>query len=152
MVPMAPGIKTVVLQPGQKTATGWEPDGMFTAGSDTAAGTVYVEAGQHLTPFEKAHEMGHMLADRVLTAGDRHYFQRQMGLGDRQPWDTGTGSTGYSSPSEWFADYYAAAATKMDLKKEGVSSYATIGPKRLAAIEAALGRIGKRYNLQPYKP
>lgn len=124
-------------------------DSMAPAATDMSTGTVYYS--QKLDPFSKAHETGHVFDSEVLDSGERSFFQRLMHAPGGQ-WDQGTGVSGYHSPDEWFADYYAAAANHLDLSKQGVSSYATIGPKRLKRFEAALARLGQRKNLQSYRP
>lgn len=98
----------------------------------------------------RAHETGHALDDQVLTDGDRRYFQRlmQAPAGD---WRSGTGLQGGArSPSEWFADYYQAAALDLDPRHEQVAAYAQVGPKRLKRFEAALARVAKRQHLKQY--
>lgn len=114
---------------------------------DPSTGTIYHEGA--FNKFDRAHEVGHALDAEVLTDGDRHYFQRIMHA-PPGAWDQGTGTAGYKSPDEWFADYYAASATHLDLGRQNVDSYAQLGPKRLQRFEKALARLGQRHNLKPY--
>jgi hypothetical protein len=100
----------------------------------------------------KGHEVGHAVDDQLLTDGDRHYFQRLMHAPPGE-WRTGTGlQGGATSPSEWFADYYQAAALKLDPRRESQAAYAQVGPKRLIRFEKALTRLAKRRGItQPYQ-
>lgn len=131
---------------------GWpadQPDTMGTALTDLASNTIYYR--QPLDKFARAHEVGHLLDSQVLTDGDRHYFQRVMHA-PAGAWNQGTGMDGgFQSPNEWFADYYAAAASGLNLSRESVSSYATLRPKRLRRFARALDRLGHRRDLQPYR-
>jgi hypothetical protein len=110
--------------------------------------------------FTLAHETGHLLDAQVLSDGDRQFFQRLL-HSPTGPWNQGTGAAGgYHSPSEQFADYYAAAATGYDPrpKRKGkaisggsTDSYTPIGPKRLKRLTQALERLQRRNNLQDYR-
>lgn len=94
--------------------------------------------------FIKAHETGHVFDTEVLSDGDRYFLSRLIHA-PPGPWQQ---QSVYKSPNEWFADYYAAAASGVSpTNGDSVSMYATIGPKRLKRFEAALGRIAKRQHL-----
>lgn len=144
-VPAAPSVKYVQgYAPGitQDNAAG-------TAAYDSDTDTVYYQG--RLGKATKAHELGHALDDQSLTDGDRVYFQRLMHA-PAGAWNTGTGlQGGFSSPSEWFADYYQAAALHLDPTRENQAAYASIGPVRLKRFEAALARLGKRQHLPQYR-
>ena len=119
--------------------------------ADTATATVHLP--EDPTPFMKAHEIGHLFDAQILTAGDRRFFQRTMGM-PAGPWDHGAAysTTDLSqSPSEWFADYYGAIAAGYTRPGWGVGSFATIGPRRAERVRRALNRLGKRHNLKPLK-
>jgi hypothetical protein len=123
-----------------------------------ATGNAYYDPDTHTVyssgdNFARGHETGHAFDQEVLSDGDRHYFQRLLHA-PAGSWNRGTGATaeGLVSPSEWFADFYGAAAIRLDPRHDGVSAYATIGPKRLKRFEAALARLGKRRGLEPYSP
>lgn len=121
---------------------------MGTAAYDTTTNTVYYQG--RLDRATRAHELGHALDDQVLNDGDRVYFQKLMHA-PAGAWYTGTGMQGgASSPSEWFADYYQAAALHLDPRRQNEAAYAAIGPRRLKRFEAAMARIAARKHLQPY--
>jgi hypothetical protein len=118
------------------------------AAADCTTATIYY--APPLDAFARGHEAGHLFDCQVLSDGDRHYFQRVMHA-PSGVWDQGTGiPDGVHSPSEWFADYYAAAAIHLDLSRSIVSSYAPLAPTRLKRVSRALERLGKRQHLQPY--
>lgn len=114
--------------------------------TDASTSTIYLGSGKP-GRFDRAHEIGHLLDAQVLTDGDRRYFSRLMQApgGD---WRQGTGPGSKVGGSEWFADYYAAAATGLDLSRENVGSYAVLGPKRLRRFAAAMDRLGRRHDLE----
>lgn len=140
----APPVVTYVRGVGPGTPS----DAAGNASYDPETHTVYSDGD----PFARGHETGHALDQEVLTDGDRRYFQRLLHA-PAGAWDRGTGATseGLKSPSEWFADYYGAAAIRLDPTREVVSAYAPIGPVRLKRFEAALARLGKRHGLKPYQ-
>lgn len=143
-VPAPPHITYVTSLPaGDENTTSDE--------ADPATGTVYTNG--NTGRFARGHETGHIFDAEILTPGDRNYFQRIL-QAPTGPWNRGTGATieGLRSPSEWFADYYGAAAMHLDPTRELVSAYAPIGPVRLARFEAALGRVGRRHHLPQYVP
>lgn len=117
------------------------------ASSDGAAGKIYFQGT--LTRSARAHELGHLLDREVLTDGDRQYFQHLMHA-PTGPWDPGTGLLGLRSPCEWFADYYQAAALRLDPTRQNEAAYTTIGPRRLVRFEHALDRLARRFNLSDY--
>jgi hypothetical protein len=125
-----------------------QENAMGNAGYERATDTIY-----HIGKLDKAtraHETGHALDDQALSDGDRVYFQKLMHapVGD---WRSGTGlQGGLTSPSEWFADYFQAAALHLDPRRENQAAYAQIGPVRLKRFEAALSRIAKRQHLKQY--
>lgn len=133
----------------QGTAPGLPQNAMGTAAYSADEDTVYYQG--ILDPATKAHETGHAFDDQILSDGDRRFFQRTMGMPDGE-WRTGTGlnADGLKSPSEWFADYYAAAVLGLDPERQSEAAYAQIGPKRLARFSAALDRLGRRQGLKSY--
>lgn len=120
--------------------------------ADPAKQTIYLQPDPN--PFARAHETAHLFDSQVLSEGDRHYFQRLM-QAPAGPWNHGeaTGRVdGLRSPNEWFADYYAAAATGMTPQNGySVAQFAAIGPKRMVRFQKALQRLADRQHLQPYK-
>lgn len=144
LVPAPPVVNIV-----EGRAPGVDPAAMGTAATDPNTSTIYHEGA--LDPATKAHEVGHLFDSEVLTDGDRHYFQRVM-QAPAGAWQSGTGlHGGATSPSEWFADYYQAAALHLDPSKQNEAAYASIGPKRLHRVEAALERLARRRGLTtPY--
>lgn len=137
------------IQYQQGTAPGLPAGAMGTAATDPTTRTVWYQG--KMDPFTRAHETGHVFDASELSDGDRHFFQRLMHAPAGE-WKTGTGLDGLKSPHEWFADYYAADATNLDVKNAGEESYASIGPKRLKRFEQALARLGRRRALAAYKP
>jgi hypothetical protein len=134
------------------TAPGLPADAISGAQSVPSEGVVYLTKAAD--SFGRAHEVGHVFDAQDLSDGDRTYFQKLMHAPGGQ-WNQGTGlKGGLHSPHEWFADYYGAAATGVtgdDLRRgQGISSYATLGPKRLDRFIAALERLGRRQGLDPY--
>lgn len=122
---------------------------MTVAAADGATGTITYS--RSLDAFARAHEIGHLLDSEVLTDGDRTFFTRLMMVPGTGPWFRGTGTAGLESPKEWFADYYAADATGLDMAAgERVASYAQIGPRRLSRFSRALARFGHRHGLLAY--
>lgn len=145
LVPAAPVVNYVQgYAPGvtQENAAG-------NAAYDPNTDTVYYQG--RLEKATKAHELGHALDDQVLNDGDRVYFQKLMHA-PGGAWQSGTGlQGGLTSPSEWFADYYQAAALKLDPTRQNEAAYTTIGPIRLKRFEAALARLAARKHLQPFQ-
>jgi hypothetical protein len=152
-LPPAPPRRNVVYDQTFNLPGELGPVGAYVQGDD-----IHIRKGTRLDPVAAAHETGHLFDQQVLTDGDRHYITRLLHA--QGPWRQGTGAQGgYSSPNEWFADYYAAAATGWQpphvTKSGGVigggtESYTHIGPKRLKRLEAALQRIQARKGLQSY--
>lgn len=100
------------------------PDGGGSC-SYAATGEVFLAPGAGR--FAKWHELGHVRAER-LTQADRGYMIELMGL-PPGPWDRGTGfEGGFSSPSEWFADYHAACALRLYVSRAGGSWEASYAP------------------------
>lgn len=123
---------------------------MGAAVTDPNTGTIYSDGP--LDRFSRAHEIGHVLDAEVLTDADRQTFRLIMRVpGDADWWNGPGDDDGLRTPCEWFADYYAAAATRMDARHGGVVSYATITPRRLARFEQTLDALGRRYGLAPYR-
>lgn len=137
-VPAAPVVNYVQgYAPGitQENAAG-------TAAYDPSTDTVYYQG--KLDKATKGHELGHAFDDQALTDGDRVYFQKLMHA-PTGAWNQGTGlQGGLTSPNEWFADYYQAAALRLDPRRQSEAAYAQVGPKRLERFEKALGRLAKR--------
>lgn len=121
--------------------------------ADPSTSTVYWQ-GHALGRFARAHETGHIFDAQALADGDRRYFQKLMHA-PAGAWDQGTGVTGFRSPKEWFADYYAASAIDFQPRtKTGgsdIASYAPLGPKRLERFKKALTRLGQRQDLPQYR-
>lgn len=67
--------------------------------------------------FAVQHGIGHEFDHAYLDDGERHALIGRLGLTDR-PWRTGTGLAGLRSPSERFADAYAACRLGLDPKGE----------------------------------
>lgn len=122
---------------------------MSVAQTDFATGTIY--STQPLTKFDMAHEVGHVLDGEILSEGDRRFFQRLMHAPAGE-WYQGSAADTGGGPSEWFGDYYAAAAVHLDPRHGMLGNYAQIGPKRLKRFQQAIERLGKRHGLQPYQP
>lgn len=120
--------------------------------ADPASSTIYLPHDP--SPYARAHETGHLLDSQVLSEGDRRYFQRLMMAPDG-PWNHGEAYgkvDGFRSPNEWFADYYAAAATgQTPANGHSIGQYAEIGPKRMKRFEKAMARLAKRHQLERYK-
>jgi hypothetical protein len=96
-----------------------------------------------LDQFPLAHEMAHLLDAQSMDDAWRRRFQRIMGLPAGE-WHTGTGPTpeGLKSPSERFADYYAAEAVRLR-PNEGVGTYEqNFKPLRLRRFGRALEEFG----------
>lgn len=124
----------------------WEPlpESAANPYADPAKRTAYSVKSD---PFAFAHEVGHIL-DEDMTDTDRRKFQKILRM--KGPWDQGTGLGHEKSPSESFADYYAAAATNLDLRNAGMASYTQIGPKRLKRFKVALDQFGRARSLRQY--
>lgn len=75
-----------------------------------ADGRVYLARGA--SRFARQHELGHVFDTQFLDEGERNKLQRLLGL-PRGPWFDGTGE-GSASPSEMFADAYAACRLQLD--------------------------------------
>lgn len=137
-----PQVQLIVPLPSQYRVEAAEGS----AYADPNTKTVYASRRD---PFAMAHEIGHML-DEQLTSGDRARFQRIMRM--KGPWDQGTGTEGgYHSPSESFADYYAAAATAYDPNGNRVTSaYTNLRAKRLRKFKKALDRVAREQHLRQY--
>ena len=147
LVPAPPRVRFVHgTMPGDTEAA----KGLGVAVTDAASDTIYYD--QPLDRFSRAHEIGHLLDAEILTDADRRRFTRIMRVPGAPDWWRGTGDDdGLLTPAEWFADYYAAAATRMDVRHGGVVSYATFTPRRLARFERALASLGRRHGLGPYR-
>lgn len=133
-------------------APGLAVDQLSAAAYDSASETVYFEGT--LSRSELGHESGHAFDFQVLTDGDRVYFTRLMGLSG--PWDQGSGYTHTAilgrSPIETFADWYGNAVNGRDAIHSWDASYTSPpDPKRFQRFKRALGRIGRRHHLQPYR-
>lgn len=122
--------------------------GMVGGYTNPSTGDIYM---QERDPFALAHEKFHLLDYQSLSDAERGRLQRAMNM--TGAWDQGVGVTGgMHSPSEWAADYYAAGVTGLNLNRQVVSSYATIGPKRLKRFKRELKRISRDHpELVPYK-
>jgi hypothetical protein len=105
-----------------------------------ATAQIYVEDGD---PFALWHEIGHVFDAQRLSDRDRGWFERKLRL--TGPWTSGTGLDGLRSPSEWFADAYAACALGLS-PDHGVwvVAYGYDPPaRRHRAICRAIRRVGR---------
>lgn len=87
------------------------PDSAAVACTARASATIYVSAGADA--FAVEHERGHLFDAQRLDDGERAKLERLLGLPGR-PWRSGTGLEGLLSPSERFADAYAACRLGLD--------------------------------------
>lgn len=109
-------------------------------GPCASSSTIYVDGSSDR--FIRAHEIGHLFDAQLLTDSDRAWFMRAMHLPG--PWVQGSGwPDGAASPSEWFADYYAACDTGINPNREWVASYAPqLNYGRLARLCWAIAAVG----------
>jgi hypothetical protein len=93
--------------------------------------------------YSTAHEIGHLFLESSIGDRERARFQKILGMGGQ--WDQGTGlHGGYSSPAEFAADYYAAAATGYRPDGgQGVAGYTQIDPKKLKRFKRYLAKVGQ---------
>lgn len=116
------------------------------AGESFAAGCTYMETrtiyrDSSTDKFVLRHEMGHLFDAEELTNGDRSYFMRLMHISG--PW-YGT-EVGQESPSEYFADEYAACSLHFVVRGTWESGYAHTPTKReYRQFCPALWRIAAR--------
>lgn len=75
-----------------------------------------IYAPANVDRFALEHERGHLFDAQYLDGGERLALRRAMRLPLSRPWQSGTGLTaaGLGSPSERFADLYAACRLRMD--------------------------------------
>lgn len=137
-----------VMNFAQGVAPGTPAGVMSPAQTDFTTNTIY--STQPLERYDRAHEVGHLFDSQILSPGDRNFFQKLMHA-PSGAWNQGSAADTGGGPSEWFGDYYAAAVVDMDPDHEMLGNYAQIGPKRLKRFEQALGRLGRRHGLQPYR-
>lgn len=108
--------------------------------ADADSDTVYIEPGADL--FTIMHEVGHIFDRQRLSDRDRARFARLLGLPGE--WRRGTGLDGLNSPSERFADAYAACA--LGLRPDGsrwVSAYDyNPSPRRHHTICRSIRSVG----------
>jgi hypothetical protein len=94
--------------------------------SDAVACTVRATATVYVTPgadrFAVQHELGHLFDAQRLDDGERAKLERLLALPGR-PWRSGTGLEGLLSPSERFADAYAACRLRLDPDRNWMSAY-----------------------------
>lgn len=83
-------------------------------------GRVYLPTGS--PRFAREHELGHVFDAQRLDDGERNKLKRLLALPGR-PWRLGTGLHGAGSPSERFADAYAACRMHLDPAKRWAGSY-----------------------------
>lgn len=89
--------------------------------TDRATATIYRTPGADRFALE--HARGHLYDAQRLSAGERTKLQRLLALPGR-PWRTNTGPTGaLASPSERFADAYAACRLRLDPISRWESAY-----------------------------
>lgn len=99
------------------------PNGSGMPCAERATATIYVPDGT--SRFGREHELGHLFDAQFLDDGERNALKRAMGLPVSRPWSTGTGLTagGLASPSEKFADLYAACRLRMDPDRRWETGY-----------------------------
>ena len=128
---------SAVLEDGQLGTGGWS------IGQTGEIRLPEAEPGERVgraDVFSAAHELAHALDAQSLDDPWRRRFQSIMGA-PAGPWDTGTGPNGKRSPSEWFGDYYGAAAINMR-PMEGMGAYVDdITPRRLRQFRRALSEF-----------
>jgi hypothetical protein len=125
--------------------------------ANPATNTVHTFQGGPQNRFTIAHEMAHLFAHQVLTDEDRARFTKML----RAPggdWDRETDSP-VGNAEEWFADYYAAAATgytgRAKRAKDGalivkdLDAYADLGPRRIVKFKRAMDEIARARGLRP---
>lgn len=124
------------------------PDGRLGTGGWTRPDTGEIRlparpAGQKVSRadvFAASHELAHALDAQSMDDPWRRRFQSIMGMPADRPWSYGTGPTpeGKLSPSEWFGDYYGAAAVRLR-PNEGMGTYVDdIDARRLRQFERAM--------------
>lgn len=116
------------------------PDG---GGPCSAGRLLYIPRGT--SAFSREHELGHAFDAQYLDAGERFALQHRMGLPDG-PWIRGTGMTadGYSSPSEWMADAYAACRLGLIPGRRWTTAYGYEPTKRQHRVVCGtLSRAGR---------
>lgn len=120
--------------------------------ADPDTNTIYVPEDPN--PYARAHETAHLFDKQVLTEGDRRFFARLM-RAPKGPWNHGEAYghvQGEISPNEWFADYYAASATRQTPARGYAGShFAEIDARRMRQFEKAMQRLMKRRGLKPYE-
>lgn len=117
--------------------------------ADTNTNTVHTTRGT--SKRSVAQDVGQIFGYGVLSPGDRHYFQRILGVGGA-PWDNVHGAQNGApvTGDETFANYYSVAATGGVKPGESLLLGETaIDPHRLRQFTSAMGRLGKRQNLKP---
>lgn len=147
-VPQPPTGVRVVTDPAQVRAATSHIDGTAFAYADVTTGTIYTSA--RLDRFELAHEVGHVVDWQLLTDQDRAVFAEITHAPAGGWFDWAYEGDG----AEYFADYYAAAATNFDprphrvkgggLQGGSVGSYATITWPRLQAFKRYLNQLSAR--------
>jgi hypothetical protein len=153
-VPAPPQYRIVYDSPqnagGVDPATG-QPFPAVGQYADPATNTVHTTPG--MTRRQVAQDVGQLFGYNVLHPGDRHYFQRVLGV-QGSPLENVQGAKVGAPESfdEAFANYYAVAATGGLKPGESVlMGQTSIDADRLRKFTAALKRLGKRRDLKPYK-
>lgn len=115
--------------------------------ADTNTNTVHTTRGTSRRSI--AQDVGQLVGYNVLTPGDRHYFQRILGVGDA-PWDNVHGAQNGApvTGDETFANYYSVAATGGVRAGESLLLGETsIDARKLRQFTSAIGRLGRRNHL-----
>lgn len=122
--------------------------------ADTNTNTVHTTRG--FTRQMIAQDVGQIFGYSVLTPGDRVYFSKLLGTDPAYWTDLHSNSPtnmGHEAGDEAFANYYSIAATGGLKHGEGMLlGNTSIDPEKLRKFTAAIGRLGKRRGLRPYKP
>lgn len=83
-----------------------DTEALIAACANTATGDIYLPVAGS---FALQHELGHLVDAQLLTDGDRRWFTRRLGMSPGLAWRD---AAKWRTPSEVFADAYAACALK----------------------------------------
>lgn len=84
-------------------------------------GRIYLPHGSGR--FAREHELGHQFDTQYLQPGERNKATRLLGFAMGTPWRNGTGTGGFDSPHELFADAFAACRLQLDPGSDWETSY-----------------------------